>query len=99
MSKQLLDEPARQTPILYDAGVVVVGGADEDEVVDVGVAVGWWCEWGEVVGFAVGWCGVADDAALVADDQLVPLVVGGEAFGAALPHHGAFGVVDGCGEG
>ena len=35
-------------------GEVVVGGADEDHLVDVGVAVGGWCVGGEVVGFAVG---------------------------------------------
>ncbi len=68
---------------------MVMVGADEDEVVDVGRAAV--ARPPDVVGFAAGWVGAAPDAAAVTHDQRTPLAVGGEANAVAHPKRLAIG--------
>ena len=63
--------------------VVVVAGAEQGEVGDVGRPA-LFPEL-DVMGFAVGGVGAADDAALVAVDECHPLFIGGGAGSASDP--------------
>ena len=67
--------------------IVVVRGAQQDEVVDVGAATV--LPPHEVVGFAAGRVGAADDAAFVAFDQRDPLLRGRLSAGASEPQRRA----------
>ena len=68
---------------------VVVGVADQRQVVDVGGAAGGRSPGVEMVSLAVGRIRSADHTSAIVVDESVPLGIGGRADAAALPQHRA----------